>query len=186
MPIRRHPADGTHSSLEGPLVAAAGRGARLVRAYATMAALATLAVAAFLLRDGWPEGADETVLVLIGIALAAAPPLVLWLLSQALRAAADLPGRVRAVPAESRTRGKELRRLAEAAAPLRGARLVALPVLIWRIARLAGSSRELVRPYAGALPLLSPQFLALSGLAAVAAALEIGVAAVLIVLLAAA
>jgi hypothetical protein len=172
--------------LEGPLVTAAGRGARLVRAYATVAALAALAIAAFLLRDGWPEGADETVLVVIGTALAAAPPLLLWLLSETLRALADLPGRLRGLPAESRARGEELRRLAEAARRLRGARLVALPLLIWRIGRLAGSSRELVSPYAGALPLLSPQFLALSGLATAAAALEIGVAAVLILVLAAA
>jgi hypothetical protein len=116
-----------------------------------MAALAALAIAAFLLRDGWPEGADETVLVVIGTALASAPPVVLWLLSETLRALGDLPGRVRGLPAESRSRGEELRRLAEAVHRLRGARLLALPVLIWRIGRLADSSRELVRPYAGAL-----------------------------------
>lgn len=172
--------------MERPVVAVAGAGARLVRGYATVAAVAALAVAVFLFRDGLPDGTEEMALVAIGTALAAAPPAVLWLLSEALRALADLPERVRGLPAESRGRAGELRRLADAARRARGTRLLALPVLIWRIGRLAGSSRELVRPYAGVLPLLSPPFLALSGLAAVAAAVEIGVAAVLIVLLVAA
>jgi hypothetical protein len=172
--------------VERPLVAAAGRIARFVRAYATVGAVAALAIGAFLLRDGLPDGAEETTLVVIGIALAAAPPVVLWLLSEALRALAELPGRVRGLLVESRGRREELRRLAETARRLRGARLAALPVLIWRLGRFAGSSRELMRPYAGALPLLSPQFLAFSGLAAAAVAVEIGVGAVLILLLAAA
>jgi hypothetical protein len=172
--------------VERPLVVAAERGARLVRAYATVTALAAVAIATFLLRDGLPAGPDETSLVVIAVVLAAVPPVVLWLFSEALRALAALPGRVRSLPAEGRGRREELRRLAEAAHGARGARLVTFPLLIWRLGRAANSSRELLRPYAGALPLLSPQFLVLSGLATAAAALEIGVAAVLILLLLAA
>jgi hypothetical protein len=171
--------------VERPLVAVARGGARIARAYAALAAVAALVVAAFLFRNGLPSGAEEIALVAVGTVLAATPPAVLWLLSEALRALADLPERARRLPTESRGRAEELRRLADASGRARGARLLALPVVLWRIGRLAGSSRELLRPYAGALPLLSPPFLALCGLAAVAAAVEMGVAAVLLVLLAA-
>lgn len=167
--------------MERPVVAVAAAAGRVARTYAAVAAVAALVVVLFLFRDGLPDRGGRLALALLAVALAAVPPVVLWLLAASLRALADLPARVRDLPAESRVRGDELRRLAGTA---RRARLIALPLVLWRLGRVAGSSQELLRPYAGALPLLSPPFLGLAALAAVAAAVEIGVAAVLLVVLA--
>jgi len=151
-----------------------------VRRVALAAALAAVVVAGFLLGDGLPDGAGTTVLVVLGIVLAAGPPLLLFLLAEALRALAELPERVRATPERGVEHASELRELARAPRGVLG-----LPRLLWRVGRLTASARELATPYAGALPLLSLPFLAWSAAAGLAALAEIATALVLLVLIAA-
>jgi hypothetical protein len=107
------------------------------------------------------------------------------MLSGALRALAELPERVRSTPAEARSRAEELRRLGEQMRAVRGARLTRLPFLLWRFARVAGGSRELLGPHVGALPLASVPFLILSVVAALATFALAAAALVLLVILAA-
>lgn len=155
--------------------------ARVVRAYAGVAAVAAAVVAAFLLRHGLPDDAGGWTLVVVGVALAAWPPVLLFLLAAALRALAELPGRLLATPAEARGRADELRRLAEQIRAARGSGLARLPLLLWRFARAASASGELLAPHAAVLPLASLAFLGWAAAAAVAAAVEIPVALVLLV-----
>jgi hypothetical protein len=105
------------------------------------------------------------------------------MLAASLRALAELPGRVRATPAEARERAVELRALAERVQAVRGARLRRLPVLLYRFGRVAAASRELLGPHAGALPLVSIPFLGLSAVAIVAT-FALALVAVLLILLA--
>jgi hypothetical protein len=92
---------------------------------------------------------------------------------------------VRTTPAQAQSRADELRRLAERIRTVRGARLVRLPLLLWRFARVAGGSRELLSPHVGALPLVSGQFLLLSAAAMLATFVLVAAALVLLVVLAA-
>ena len=117
------------------------------------------------------------------VALVAWPAVVLFMLSVALRSLAELPARVRATPAEARERAVELRALAERAQAVRGARLRAMPFLLYRFGRVAAASRELLGPHAGALPLVSVTFLGLSA-AAIVATFVLGLVALVLILLA--
>ena len=119
------------------------------------------------------------------LALVGWPAVVLILLAGALSALAELPERVRTTPAQAQSRADELRRLAERIRTVRGARLVRLPLLLWRFARVAGGSRELLSPHVGALPLVSGQFLLLSAAAMLATFVLVAAALVLLVVLAA-
>jgi hypothetical protein len=168
------------------LVPVTSRAARAVRSYAFVAGVAALVVAAFLFRSGVPDDAGGWILVVVALALAAAPPVILFILSEALRALAGLPGRIRGLPATGRDHAAALGRLAEEARTARGSRgLVRLPLVLWRLARLGGETRGLLTPYAPVLPLLSIPFLLLAAAAMFAAALELAVALVLLAVLAA-
>ena len=165
-----------------PPAAAAARGARR---YAFVVAAAAVVIAIFLFRDGLPGSDGEWLATLVVLALAAAPPAILFLFSEAMRGLAELPARIRALPTTGREHAADLGRLADRARKARGAGLLRLPLLLWRLTRLAASSRETLLPYAPLLPLASLPFLGLTALAAVAALLEIAVALVLLVVLAA-
>ena len=138
-------------------------------------------IAIFLFRNGLPADAEDAAGTLVLAVAAAAPPVVLFLLSVAVRALAELPARVRALPETGVEHAADLRRAGGAAAGVRGWRgLVRLPLLLWRLALVAGSTRERLTPYATAAPLVSPPFLVVAGVAAVAALVEIAVALVLL------
>ena len=162
----------------------AGGAGRAVRALAFVAAASAAVVAAFVFREGAPDDAGGWALTVLAVALSAAPGIVLFLLAAALGSLAALPGRVRSTPGEARDRGAELREAAEAIRRVRGARVVSLPFLLWRLTRAAGGARELLGPHAGVLPLLSGSFLALSGAAVAATFVLVPVALVLFLLLA--
>lgn len=149
---------------------------------AVAAALAGAAIAFALLRHGLPDGAGAQVLTVIALVAAAAPPIVLGSFWIALGELLELPERIRLLPADARSHGEELRRLADEARRQRGRRLTA-PRQVWRLVRLTASSRELLTPYAPVLPLLSLPFLGAVALAAVAAVLELVVAAVVLLVL---
>jgi hypothetical protein len=159
---------------------------RVVRWLALAAAGSALVVALFLFRDGAPDDGGDWLAAAIALALVAWPAFVLFILSGALRALAELPDRVRATPAEARSRAEELRVLAERIRAVRGSRLVRLPLLLFRFARVAGGSRELLGPHVGALPLVSVPFLVLSAAAIVATFVLVPTALVLLLILAAA
>ena len=162
-----------------------GGASRAVRRLALVAGASAVVVAIFVFRDGKPEETSGWLAVVLVLALVAWPAIVLFVLSGALGALAELPERVRSTPAEARQRTEELRALAERIRTVRGSRLTRLPVLLWRFARVAGGSRELLGPHVGALPLVSVPFLVLSGAAILATFILAAAALVLLVILAA-
>src|SRR5918999_624859 len=112
--------------------------------------------------------------------VAAVAAVVIVVFSEALRALAELPDRLRALPGTGREHADELGRLAGKARNARGRGLLGLPLVAWRATRLTASSRELLLPHAPLLPLVSPPFLLLTLAATVAALAEIAVAALLL------
>ena len=165
-----------------PVAAAAARAAR---AYAFTAGAAAAVIAVYLLRDGVPDRAGEAAAEVVALVVAAVPPVVLFVFSAALAALAELPERLRRVPATGREHAAELGRVAERARSARGpGGLTRLPFLVWRLGRLLRSSRDLLTPYAGVAPLASLPFLGWTAAAAVGAAVEIAVALVLLAVLA--
>jgi hypothetical protein len=102
----------------------------------------------FLLRDGFPDDAGLAVLTVIGLAVVVAAPLLLagfwFVLGQLLQ----LPERLRALPGGGRDQAEELRRLVREGRSRRG--WTSVPPQLWKLARLAGSTRELLTPYAPA------------------------------------
>jgi hypothetical protein len=165
-----------------PPAAAAARGARR---YALVAAAGAVVIGVFLFRDGLPDSGGEWIAAIVVLSLAAAPPAILFLFSEALRGLAELPARIRALPTTGREHAAELASLADRARRARGGGLLRLPFLLWSLTRLAASSRETLLPYAPLLPLASLPFLGLTALAAAAALVEIAIALVLLVVLAA-
>ena len=166
------------------LVALAAGAAHATRIYAIVAAVAAAVIALFLFRDGVPDEQGELVANLVVVALAAVPPILLLLFAVSVQALADLPRRIRGVPREAGERAEELRRLGESARSARGrTSVVRVPLTLWQLVRLGGSSRELLTPYAGVVTLLRLPFLGWTLAAAAAAAVEIVVAAVLLVAL---
>ena len=143
--------------------------ARLVRIYAIALTIAAVLIVAGLFDDERPPA----VLAAVAIALSAFPPLMMFLFSNALRALAGLPGRVRAMPVEGRDRADELRRLGADIGAARSRGLLSALALPWRLTKLSAQSRELLTPYAPVLPLVSPPFLYLSALAAGAGVAEL-------------
>ena len=166
------------------LVALAAGAARATRVYSLAAAAAAFVIAVFLFRNGIPDGRGELFGRIVLVAAAAVPPGLLFFFATMVKALADLPRRIRGVPREAGERAEELRRLGERARSARGrTRLLGLPLTLWKLARLGGSSRELLTPYAGVATLLRLPFLGWMVVAAAAAALEILIAGVLLVAL---
>jgi hypothetical protein len=163
-----------------PPAAAAARG---VRRFAFVAAGAGAVIALYVLSTAFPDSGGEWLATMIVLALAAAPPTMLYIFSEALRGVAELPVRLRGLPSTGREHAAELATLADRARRARGGGLFRLPFHLWRLTRLAASSRETLLPYAPLLPLVSVSFLTLTALAAAAALLEIAVAFVLLLVL---
>jgi hypothetical protein len=160
--------------------------AQSLRRWTLRLALAATGAAAVIVyaivRDGFPSD-GKAVLAVIGIIVAAGPPLMLAAFWLALGQLVKLPARVRRLPLESREHGEQLRYLLDQARAVRGSRFQ-LPRLLWRLTRLAGSVRETLTPYAPLLPLLSLPFLVGAALAAFAGWIEILVACIVAIVLA--
>jgi hypothetical protein len=160
-----------------PIAASVRRGT-LKLALAGAAAAAVIVY--FLLRDGLSGDTGPAVLTVLGVVAALTPPVVLagfWLLLGQLLA---LPERLRALPAERREHAEELRRLVREARSQRG--LTSVPVQLWKLTRLAASSRELLTPYAPLVPLVAPRFIVAVLLSALAVGAELAVALVLLLI----
>ena len=155
--------------------------ASVARTFALAAAGAAVVIAVYLLRDGMPDGGEERVELVVGLVLAALPPLVLGLFWLAVREVAEVPGRLRTFPETGREQAAELGRIAGQARS-RG-RWTRFPGLLWRFGRLAGSARETLTPWAPLVPLLSVPFLLASAAAFFAAVVEVAIALGLLVAL---
>jgi signal transduction histidine kinase len=144
--------------------------ARAVRSLALLSSAAAVVIAVALYDDG-VSGVD-----VLGMLVAIAPPVMLWILWAALRELAELPERLRRLPETARGHGDDLRQLSqELRTP--GQRLLRVPVTLWR---LRGVS-ELIRPHAAVLPFLSVWFLTLSAFAALAAIGEVVISLALLI-----
>lgn len=176
----------TARSSASPAAARLAAIARSLRRWTLRLLLVSAAAAAVIvyaiLRDGFPAG-GHAVLAVIGIVAAAGPPAMLAAFWVALGELIKLPERLRGLPLEAREHGEQLRHLVDQARTVRGNRFQ-LPRLLWRLTRLAGSTRETLTPYAPLLPLLSLPFLAGAALAAFAGAIEVIVACVIAIILA--
>ena len=127
--------------------------ARLARGLSYVAAFAAVLFVFALYDEGWK----------LGVAVAAAAPaVVLYLFSAALREAADLPARLRGAPSDAAELQASLHELSRA----RRGRLFRP---LWRTGRAAGRARDLVIPWAPLLPLLNLPFLGATLLSALAA-----------------
>ena len=144
--------------------------ARAVRALALGSTVAALVIAVAVYSDG-ASGAD-----VFAVLLAVAPPVMLWFLWMALRELAGLPERLRRLPETARGHGDDVRRLAEEVRTP-GKRFYRVPLVLWRLREVS----ELVRPHAAVLPFLSPTFLTLSALAAMAAVAEVVLAGIVLI-----
>jgi hypothetical protein len=164
------------------LVPVAAALATVARRFALLAAGAALVIVGYLLRDGFPDGGEETVELAIALVLAAFPPVVLAAFWLAVRELAALPGRLRTLPDSGRAQAAELGRIADEARA-RGSWL-RFPRLLWRFGFLVGSARETLTPWAPLLPLVSVPFLLATAAAFAGAVLEVAVALTLLVVLA--
>jgi len=154
----------------------------VARTLALAATAAAVVIAAHLFRDGVPGGGEERVELIVGLVLAALPPIVLGAFWLAVREVAEIPGRLRTLPETGRSQAAELGRIAgEARGGGRG--WFRFPRLLWRFGFLLGSARETLTPWAPLLPLLSVPFLLATAAAAFGAVLEVLVALVLLVAL---
>jgi ABC-type molybdate transport system permease subunit len=145
-------------------------------------AAAAIVIAYALLRHGFPGQTGRAVVTILALALVATPPLVLGAFWFVLGELLELPERIRRTPLETREHAEQVRRIVREARSRRG--WSTLPWQIWRLARLAASSRDLLTPYAPVLPLLSPPFVAGVVLSAAAVVAETAVALVLVLVLA--
>jgi hypothetical protein len=131
---------------------------RTILKLAAVGAVAAALIGYALVRHGFPDEPGPALGTALGLALVAAPPLVLgtfwFLLGELVR----LPDRIRRMPMDTRQHGEDLRRLVDDARARRGIRFV--PGQVWRLGRLTASSRELLTPYAPLLPLFNVPFLA--------------------------
>ena len=158
--------------------------ARVVRGLTRLAIVAAVcgAVAwiAWLI-DSPPAEADEWIprIVVLGVALA--PPAILFLFLAGLRELLELPERARALPADVRARAAELRDRSSGSAEPRG--LLGALLALFRLGRLVLGSREVLTPYTAVTAALRPAIFFAALLAAVAAIVEIPVAAIALLLL---
>ena len=140
-----------------------------------------MVIAVYLLRDGVPGGGEERLEVLVGLVLAALPPLVLGAFWLAVREVAELPARLRSLPETGLAQAAELGRIAGEARGGRG--WLRFPRLLWRFGFLVGSARETLTPWAPLLPLLSVPFLLATLIASAAAVVEVVIAVALLLAL---
>ena len=143
--------------------------ARFARSLAIVSAVCALAIGLALSDEGW--------WALVAVAVAAAPAVVLFLFSVALREVAEVPARIRNLPGTAAERAAEARRLANELDRSRASRV---PARAWRLFRLVRDSRELLTPWAPVLALASVPFLLATAMSAVAVPIEVLVALVLL------
>lgn len=149
---------------------------RTVRRLAFGAVAALVPIALLLQRDDGFEEIDVVVLVLL-----LAPPAIVLFFARGVLELVSLPGRLQRIPGEGQERLSELARTAGEA---RSARPRNAPLLLWRLRRSVRSLRDV----AGiALPfrVLTPGFLGLTALAALACVVLVGFGLVALVVLAA-
>jgi hypothetical protein len=157
-------------------LAASVRRATLKLAIAGVAAAGVIVY--FLLRNGLPDAAGRAVLTVLGVVAVLIPPLLLAAFWFVLGQLLLLPERVRTLPTEGREHAAELRRLVDEARSRGG--WTSVPSQLWKLARLATSSRELLTPYAPLVPLVSIRFLAAVLGSAIGVGVELVVALVLL------
>jgi hypothetical protein len=131
--------------------------------------------------DSPPAETDEWVPRIVILAVALAPPAILFLFLAGLRELLELPERARALPTDIRARAAKLRERSSPSPEPRGF-LGGLVALV-RLGRLVLSSREVLSPYAAISAALRPAMLLAALLAAVAALVEIPVAAIALLLI---
>ena len=158
--------------------------ARVVRGLTRLAIVAAVcgAVAwiAWLI-DSPPSEADEWIPRIVFLGVALAPPAILFLFLAGLRQLLEIPDRARALPADVRTQAAELREGARGGAERRG--FVGALVSLLRLGRIVLGSREVLTPYTAVTAALRPAIFFAALLAAVAAIVEIPVAAIVLLLL---
>jgi hypothetical protein len=148
---------------------------RSVRRLAVVGALGAAAIAALLARGGY-----DTLDAVVTIALLA-PSAVLLLFAQGVRELLALPERLRRIPSEGQERVAELTRLAGQA---RTASVRRMPLLLWRLRGTVGSLRD-VAGVAVPLRVLTPAFLGLALVAALACVVLAGAGLIALLVLAA-
>jgi hypothetical protein len=131
--------------------------------------------------DSPPAEADEWIPRIVVLAVALAPPAILFLFLAGLRELLALPERARTLPADVRARAAELRERSRGSAEPRG--LLGALIALFRLGRLVLGSREVLTPYAAVTAALRPAILFAALLAAVAAIVEVPAAAIALLLL---
>jgi hypothetical protein len=149
---------------------------RFVRRVAFAGLLGAAAITALLARDGFSAFDGIVTLLLL------APPAILLLFAQGIRELLGLSDRLRRIPREGQERVSELTRLAGQA---RTTSVRGMPLLLWRLRGTVGSLRD-VAGVAVPLRVLTPGFLGLALLAALACVVLAGVGLIALVVLAAA
>jgi len=132
-------------------------------------------------RNGFPDGA-EGLLAVIGTVIVLAPPAILLTFWLALSELAGLPARLQRFPLDARGHGEELRTIVDRARASRGNRF-ALGRVLWQLTRTSAAARETLTPYGPLLPFLNVPFLVPTGIAVIAAGLELIVACVVALVL---
>lgn len=158
--------------------------ARVVRGLTRLAIVAAVCGAAawiVWLIDAPPAEADEWIPRIVVLAVTLAPPAILFLFLAGLRELLELPDRARALPADVRARAAEVRERSHGGAEPRG--LFGGLLALFRLGRLVLGSREVLTPYTAVTAALRPTIFLAALLAAVAAIVEIPVAAIAVLLL---
>ena len=157
----------------------AGGLARSVLRLAVASAVAAAVIVAIVLWRWPPEASEEQAAAALGLVALASPPALLLAFGLGLRSLLALPGRLAGLPAEARLRAAEVTTHAQAAR--RGGLRTALA--LWRLRAAALGARGALSV---ALPLrtLTPAWLGLAALAALAAVAEICLAAILLLVVA--
>jgi hypothetical protein len=148
---------------------------RGIRRLAFVAAAGVVPIALLLRREDGFNALDGLVTVLL-----LAPAAIVLFFAQGVRELVSLPERLRKLPGEGQERLSELARIAGEA---RTARARSAPFLLWRLRGSIGSLRD-VAGIALPLRVLTPGFLGLTALAALACVVLVGVGLVALVVLA--
>ena len=148
---------------------------RGVRRLAVAGALGIVPIALLLRRQDGFDALDVLVTVLL-----LAPPAIVLFFAQGVLELVSLPERLRRIPGEGQERLAELGRLAGEA---RAARVRNAPFLLWRLRGTIGSLRD-VAGIALPLRVLTPAFLGLAALAALACIVLAGAGLIALLVLA--
>jgi hypothetical protein len=149
---------------------------RAVRRLAVVAAFGAIPIALLLRRDDGFNGLDALVTILLLV-----PSAIVLFFAQGVLELVSLPERLRRIPGEGQERIAELARLAGDA---RTARARNAPLLLWRLRGTIGSLRD-VAGIALPLRVLTPGFLGLAALAALACVVLAGAGLIALLVLAA-